>query len=211
MRAPTLHEQFADLAKQEHAARFGMWVFLGSEAMLFTGLFALYAAYRVMYPVEFAAGVAENNLAIGTINMFILLTASLTAVLGLSAVRSARLGRAAALFLFTAAAGVAFLSLKGAEYLQHFHEGILPGPSYHFAELPGRGAIVFFTLYYSATGLHALHLIAGIALMCWIAWGAARGHYSPANRTHVENSVLYWHIVDVFWMFLWPLFYLTRL
>lgn len=211
MRAPTLHEQFADLDKQEHAARLGMWAFLGSEAMLFTGLFALYAAYRVMYPVQFAAGVGHNNLVIGTINLFILLTGSLTSVLGLHAVRNARLPRAAVLFAFTAVAGVVFLALKATEYFQHFHEGIVPGPNYHFAELPGRGTIVFFTLYYLSTGLHALHLLAGIALMGWVAWGSFRGMYSPANQTRVENSVLYWHVVDVFWMFLWPLFYLARL
>ncbi|MFT3773138.1 MAG: cytochrome c oxidase subunit 3 [Minicystis sp.] len=211
MRAPTLHEHFADLDKQTHAARFGMWIFLGSEAMLFTGLFALYAAYRVMYPVEFAIAVAHNNLAIGTINLFILLTASFTAMMGLLAVRAARFPRAAVLFLFTALAGVVFLGLKGVEYFQHFQEGIFPGPAYHYAELPSRGANVFFTLYYYSTGLHALHLVAGIVLMLWVAWGTYRGLYSPANQIRVENSVLYWHMVDIFWMFLWPLFYLTRL
>lgn len=211
MRAPTLREHFADLDKQEHASRFGMWAFLGSEAMLFTGLFALYAAYRIMYPVEFAAGVAHNNLAFGTINLFILLTGSLTAVLGLSSVRSARLQQAGGFFLFTALAGIVFLGLKVAEYIQHFHEGIVPGPQYHFAGLPGRGAILFTSMYYLSTGLHALHLLAGIVLMGWIAAGSFRGLYSPSNRTWVENGVLYWHVVDIFWMFLWPLFYLARL
>jgi len=210
VRAPTLHEHFADLDKQAHAARLGMWIFLGSEAMLFTGLFALYAGYRVMYPVDFAAAVAHDNLAIGTVNLFILLTASLAAALGLVALRAAALRRAAGLFLFTMASGVVFLFLKGVEYVQHFHEGIYPGIHYHFAELPARGANVYFTLYFLSTGLHGLHLVAGIGLMLWIAVGCLRGVYGPANRTRVENSVLYWHVVDVFWMFLWPLFYLMR-
>jgi cytochrome c oxidase subunit 3 len=188
-----------------------MWAFVGSEAMLFTGLFALYAAYRVMYPVEFAAGVAHNNLAIGTINLFVLLTSSLTAVLGLSAVRDGRQRLGAGLFLFTMLAGIAFLVLKATEYVRHYHEGLIPGVSYHFAELPGRGAIIFSTMYYFSTGLHAIHMLAGVALMAWIAAGTYAGLYSAANRTWLENSVLYWHIVDIFWMFLWPLFYLTRL
>lgn len=211
MRAPTLHEQFADLDKQDHAARLGMWIFLGSEAMLFTGIFALYTGYRVLYPAEFAAGVGHNNLAIGTINLFILLTTSLTAVMGLHAVRSAHNRRAAGFFLFSVIGGIVFLVLKGVEYFQHFHEGIFPGPRYHFTELPGAGANLFFTLYYYATGLHAIHLIVGIALLFWIAMGCLRGLYSPASQMRVENSVLYWHLVDTFWMFLWPLFYLTHL
>lgn len=210
VRAPMLHEHFADLDKQEHAARFAMWAFVGSEAMLFTGLFALYAAYRVMYPVEFAAGVAHNNLALGTINLFLLLTGSLTAVLGLVSVKGGQQRLAAGLFLFTAVAGIVFLGLKGTEYLQHFHEGILPGRNYHFAELPGRGAMLFATMYYFSTGLHALHLLAGVVLMAWLAWGIFRGLYSAANKSWVENGVLYWHVVDIFWIFLWPLFYLAR-
>jgi cytochrome c oxidase subunit 3 len=210
MRKPSLLEHFADLDKQAHAARFGMWVFLGSEAMLFAGLFALYAAYRIMYPAEFAAAVGHDNLALGTINLGVLLTASLLAALGLLALGAARLRRAAGLFLATGLAGVGFLTLKGVEYAQHLREGIFPGMDYHFAGLPGRGANIFFTLYYCATGLHALHLVGGIAVMGWLAWGTHRGLYSPANRTRVENGVLYWHMVDLMWIFLWPLFYLAR-
>lgn len=211
MRAPTLHEQFADLDKQEHAVRLGMWVFLGSEAMLFTGLFALYGAYRAMYPAEFGAAAAHANVALGTANLFILLTASLIAVLGEGAVRASRLRPAAALFFVTALLGVAFLVLKGIEYGQHFEEGIFPGSAYRFAALPTRGANLFFTLYYALTGLHALHLAAGVGLVSWIAVGCLRDRYSSASKSRVENSVLYWHLVDIFWMFLWPLFYLTRL
>lgn len=211
MRAPTLHEQFADLDKQGHAVRLGMWVFLGSETMLFAGLFALYAGYRIMYPAGFAAGAAGDNLVFGTINLFLLLTASLAATLGLLAVRAAALRRAAGLFSFAAASGVAFLALKTAEYVQHFHEGIFPGGGYdRLAASTPRGADIFYTLYFLSTGLHALHLFVGIGLMLWIASGCLGGRYSPANRARVENSVLYWHVVDIFWMFLWPLFYLMR-
>lgn len=209
MRAPTLHEQFADLDKQAHAVRLGMWLFLGSESMLFAGLFTLYAAYRAMYPIEVAAAVAHQNIALGTANTFVLLTASLMAMLGEVWVQRGRLRPAAALFLVAAALGVLFLFVKGVEYGQHFHEGIFPGALYRFPDLPGHGANMLFTLYFALTFLHALHLIAGIGLLAFIASGCFRGLYSSARRSHVENAVLYFHLVDVVWLFLWPLFYLA--
>lgn len=210
MRAPTLHEQFADLDKQAHAARLGMWLFLGSESMLFTGLFALYAAYRVMYPTEMAAAVAHQNLAIGTVNLVVLLTASLLAVLGEQRLASGAPRRAAGLFAGAGGLGVVFLILKGVEYAQHFREGILPGAGYRFAALPGRGARMFFTLYYQLTGLHALHLFAGVVVLAWLSVGCLRGSYSAARKTPVVLGVLYFHVVDLFWIFLWPLLYLAR-
>lgn len=210
MRAPTLHEQFADLGKQEHAARLGMWLFLGSESMLFTGLFALYAAYRVMYPAEMAAAVAHQNVAIGTINLILLLTASFLGALAEQSVKAGVLRRASWLFAAAVVLGLAFLGLKGVEYAQHFHEGIYPGAAYRFAALPGPGARVFFTLYYQLTGLHALHLIGGIITLSWISIGCLKGRYSSARRTPVTLAVLYWHVVDLFWIFLWPLLYLAR-
>jgi cytochrome c oxidase subunit 3 len=183
-----------------------MWVFLGSETMLFTALFALYAAYRTMYPAEFLAGVGRDNLLIGTVNLGILLTTSLGAVLAEHAVGEARPTRAAWLFLFCAAGGAAFLALKGLEYAEHLHEGLYPGS----LTLARGGATIFFALYFTLTGLHGLHLLVGIVLVLWAALGCLRGRYPPSDRVQVENVVLYWHVVDVFWLFLWPLFYLTR-
>jgi cytochrome c oxidase subunit 3 len=204
--APKLHEQYADLARQEHAARLGMWVFLGSETMLFAALFALYAAYRTMYPADFAAGVRRDDLVLGTVNLGVLLTTSFVAVLGLHAVGGARPLRAAWLFLFCAVGGAIFLGLKGLEYVEHLHEGLYPGSP---TLAPG-GATVFFTLYFALTGLHGLHLLVGIGLVLWAAAGCLRGRYPPSDRIRVENVVLYWHAVDVLWIFLWPLFYLAR-
>jgi cytochrome c oxidase subunit 3 len=210
MRAPRLHEQFEDLDKQAHAARLGMWVFLSSELLLFAGLFTLYAAYRVMYPDAFAAAVGHNNLAIGTTNTVILITSSFLVAAALQAVRVAK-PRWAAWLLFTSiGCGIVFLVLKGVEYAQHFHEGIYPGTHYHYAELPGRGANLFFTLYYYLTGLHALHVCIGIGLLAWLGVGAWRRVYSSANLVHVEVGALYWHLVDVVWIFLWPMLYLMH-
>jgi cytochrome c oxidase subunit 3 len=208
MREPRLAEQFEDLDKQTHAARLGMWLFLGSESLLFTALFALYASYRSLYPADFTAAVARDNVAIGTTNTLILLTSSLTVALAVHAARVDRLRLAGWLLVASAVCGLAFLGLKAVEYEQHFHEGIYPGAAYRFTELPGFGARMFFTIYYSATGLHALHVIAGLVVLGILAYGCFRERYSSASHTPVELGGLYWHIVDIIWIFLWPMLYL---
>jgi cytochrome c oxidase subunit 3 len=210
MRAPRLYEQFEDLDKQAHAARLGMWGFLASELLLFAGLFALYAGYRSMYPDDFAAAIAHNDVVIGTANTAVLITSSFTVAMGLHAVRAGRLGRAAGLLLFSVACGLLFLVLKGTEYAHHFREGIYPGVAYHDAELPSFGARTFFTLYYLMTGLHAFHVIVGLAILVWLAVGCLRADFSPARSTHVELGALYWHLIDVVWIFLWPMLYLMH-
>ncbi|WP_437497222.1 cytochrome c oxidase subunit 3 family protein [Sorangium sp. So ce1099] len=202
--------QFEDLEKQTHAAHFGMWIFLASEVLLFGGLFGLYAAYRAMFGAEFAAGIAHNSAAIGTANTAILLTSSLLVALSVYAVRLDRPVRAGRLLLGAIALGAAFLTLKGIEYTEHFHEGIFPGAAYRFGELPQAGARVFFTLYYVTTGLHAIHVTAGLAVLGWLAWGCFRRRYGAGNETHVELGGLYWHLVDVVWIFLWPMLYLMH-
>jgi cytochrome c oxidase subunit 3 len=210
MRAPRLYEQFEDLDKQAHAARLGMWAFLATEILLFAGLFTLYACYRVMYPVDFALAVEHDNVAIGTSNTLILITSSFTVAMALHAVRGDRPRRAALLLVFSIACGLLFLVLKGVEYGQHFREGIYPGHAYRFAELPTGGGQTFFTLYYLMTGLHAIHVIVGLVILLWLALGAWARVYSPARYVHVELGALYWHLIDLVWIFLWPMFYLMH-
>lgn len=196
--------QFEDLGKQAHAVRFGIWVFLASELLLFAGLFALYTAYRTEYPAGFAAGVAHAERAIGTINTSLLIVSSYTAASALRAIRRDRRRVTVAWLLATLVLGAVFLALKGLEYSHHAADGALPGVYYAFRELPTHGGQLFFTLYYFMTGLHALHVIAGLALVAW-ALGLAcrrRGHLA------LELVGLYWHFVDAVWVFLWPLFYL---
>jgi cytochrome c oxidase subunit 3 len=210
MRAPRLYEQFQSLDTQAHAARLGMWIFLSSELLLFGGLFALYWAYRSMYPGDFEIAVAHNNLAIGTANTVILITSSFTVALALHTVRAGHPLRAAVLLFLSLGAGMLFLVLKGVEYGQHIHEGILPAGAYHYEKLPTPGARMFFTLYYLMTGLHAAHVVIGMGLLFWLAVGAYRRIYSSANQIHVECGALYWHLVDVVWIFLWPMLYLMH-
>ena len=210
MNGSRLAIQFATYQQQDHAARFGLWVFLASEITLFGGLFTLYAAYRVMYGADFAAGVSQNNLALGTANTFILLTSSLTAALAVAAARKGRVVSSERLLEATLALAVVFLVLKGLEWRQHMREGILPGSHYHYRALPTFGANTFFTLYYLMTGLHALHVLAGMTLLAWLVAKLRRQAYSAEHHLPVELGTLYWHLVDIVWIFLWPLFYLAH-
>jgi cytochrome c oxidase subunit 3 len=204
-----LDEQYSSWPRREHALRFGMWTFLASEILLFGGLFTLYAGYRAMYPAEFEEAIRHNTVAYGTINTYILLTSSFTVALTVWAVRHGRPRWATWLLLVTALQGMAFLVLKGVEYREHIHEGALPGPFYHWAALPTFGANRFYTLYWVATGLHALHVTAGIGVLLWMMVRAARRAYTAERHVMLEMGTLYWHLVDVVWIFLWPLLYLS--
>lgn len=201
-------EHFEDLEVQSHAARLGMWAFLGSEMLLFAGLFALYASYRSLYRPEFHAAAQHMSVLFGTINTFVLLTSSLTVALAVWAVRAGRSRLPSVLLVATLLLAAAFLVLKGAEYAQHFAEGIYPGFRYYaFAELPQPGVKIFFTLYYFMTGLHALHVIAGMGVLTWCLM--ARRRFTAERHIGLELGAMYWHLVDLIWIFLWPLLYLV--
>lgn len=200
--------QFEDLGKQVHAIRFGIWVFLASELLLFAGLFALYTAYWTEYPAGFAAGIEHAELAIGTINTSLLIVSSYTAASALRAIRRDARRTALRWLGVTLALGLAFLALKGLEYSRHAAEGALPGVYYAFRELPGHGGQMFFTLYYFMTGLHVLHLAAAVGVLAWLASRVQRGRVTAAYHADLEAGVLYWHLVDCIWIFLYPLFYL---
>jgi cytochrome c oxidase subunit 3 len=200
--------QFENLARQAHAVRFGIWVFLASELLLFAGLFALYTAYWTEYPAGFTEGIRHAELWIGTINTSLLIVSSYTAASALRAIRRDA-GRATLAWLtVTLALGVVFLALKGLEYSRHAADGALPGAYYAFHELPGHGGQLFFTLYWFMTGLHVLHLAAAILVLAWLATRVARRRTTAAYHADLEAGVLYWHLVDCIWIFLYPLFYL---
>jgi cytochrome c oxidase subunit 3 len=205
-----VHVQYESLERQHATARLGMWVFLGSEALLFAGLLALYAAYRFAYPAEFHAASAHANLVIGTVNTYVLITSSLTMALAIHATRSGHRRRTVALLTATIALGLAFDVLKTLEYAGHLAEGIAPGTYYAFGELPAHGVVLYVTLYYLLTGLHALHVTGGLCVLVWLAVRAQRGHFTPQSHIALELGGLYWHLVDLVWIFLWPLLYLIR-
>ena len=205
-----LEFHYEDLEKQTHAARFGMWVFIGSEALLFGALFALFAAYRVAYTESFREAAGHTDLLLGTLMTIVLISSSYAVAACIPAARSDRGGKIVRLLTIAVGLGILFLVLKGVEYTIHFRDGIFPGVYYRFAELTTPGAPTFFTLYYFMTGLHALHVIGGIGLLSWLGWKAHRGAWSSTYHTPLELGGMYWHFVDVVWIFLWPLFYLLR-
>jgi cytochrome c oxidase subunit 3 len=202
--------QFDGPAAQTHAARLGMWVFIASELLFFGALFVLYVATREAFPREFAEAARHTDLVLGSANTYVLVTASLLVALALHAAEHDASARASLLLLGAAALGVLFLALKGIEYAAHLHEGLSPGAYFHAAHLRGRGYAYFFTLYYAMTGLHALHVIGGVVVLGVLAWRAWHGAYGAAYQTPLELGGMYWHFVDVVWLFLWPMFYLLR-
>ena len=186
-----------------------MWIFLASEMLLFAGLFALYAAYRAMYTADFDEAVRHNTLAYGTVNTYILLTSSLTVALSVWAIRRDRARLTVGLLLATVALGCAFLVAQDAASTSStFARARCPARFITGAELPTFGANRFFTLYWLMTGLHALHVTAGLVVLLWLAARAHRRHYTAAHHTTLEMGTLYWHLIDVVWIFLWPILYL---
>jgi cytochrome c oxidase subunit 3 len=209
MLEPILGEQFESLERQSDALRFGMWLFLASELLLFSGLFALYAAYRGEYGADFVQAVHLNTIAYGTANMYVLLTSSFTVALAVRAVRAGAPRTAAMWLIVSAVFGVAFLVIKGLEYAIHIRDGALPGQYYHFKEAATFGANRFYTMYWVTTGAHALHVTGGIGVLLWTARHALKGRYTPEYNAKFENATLYWHFVDVMWIFIWPIYYLA--
>jgi cytochrome c oxidase subunit 3 len=203
-------EHFEDLAKQAHAARLGLWVFLASEVLLFGALFALFASYRTHYPAAFHEAVVHNTKVLGSINTLVLLTSSTLVACGVHALRSGRPKLAARLVAGTMSLGIAFLAIKFTEYTRHFADGIEPGGrGAYFAEHRARGLAEFWTLYYGMTGLHAVHVTVGVVVLGAMVLGVRRGTIADATAYRLELGATYWHLVDLVWIFLWPLFYLA--
>lgn len=198
---------FDSLERQAEAARFGMWVFLASEVLLFGALFGLYAGYRAKWPHAFALGVEENDAVLGTANTVLLLFSSLLAAVAVHRFHLDKRRSTVGLLAGTVAVGLAFLLVKFHEYGEHFRHGIFPGGAgSHFAKAPP-GSAVFFTLYFVMTGLHALHVAVGMAVLSWCVYRIVRRRLGPHG---LEVAALYWHLVDCIWIFLWPIYYLLR-
>lgn len=206
---PALAHHFDDLAQQRAAASFGMWLFLASEIMFFGGLFTIYAVYRNLNPEVFGHESRHLDIVLGTVNTAVLLTSSLSVAM---AVHAAHHNRRKALLLLlgaTVALGSAFLVIKGIEYSHKLDDGLFPPTAAtHPAEPVVQGSKLFYGLYFAMTGVHALHMAIGIGVMLWLMLLAARAPHVRARATPIENAGLYWHLVDVIWIFLFPLLYL---
>jgi cytochrome c oxidase subunit 3 len=204
-----LREQFNTAEQQKDASSLGMWIFLITEVMFFGGMFAAYTVYRSAYPAVFGAASRTLNTTIGAINTAVLLCSSFTMVL---AVRAGQLGRRKQIMVFlvlTLILGMVFLGVKGYEWNEKYVEHHIPGPSFH---MEGTGlqdhAQLFFSLYFAMTGLHALHMVVGAGLLSWLLYATYRGEFSAAYYTPIDMVGLYWHFVDIIWIYLFPLLYL---
>lgn len=205
---PALAHHFENLEQQREAGTLGMWVFLVTEVMFFGGIFLAYILYRTLYPAGFAEASRELDVTLGAINTAILLASSLTMAL---AVFQAQVGNRRLLVLFLALTmmlGLAFLGIKAVEYQHKFEHHLFPGSGFQYSGADPAQARMFFWIYFAMTGMHALHMVIGIGVMAVLIVQSARGRYSPEYHAPVELSGLYWHFVDIVWIFLFPLLYL---
>jgi cytochrome c oxidase subunit 3 len=200
--------QFADLRQQHEAAQLGIWAFLATEVLFFGGLIFAYAVYRFGYPADFAAAARHTRIVIGTANTAILLTSSFFVAWAVTAARLREARVAAVLLAAAALLGVAFLGLKALEYALEYREHLVPGMDFVFAAPNARGAELFFLFYFIATGLHAIHVLVGILILAAISRRTGQGAYSEIYHAPLTVAALYWHFVDVVWIFLFALIYL---
>jgi cytochrome c oxidase subunit 3 len=203
-----LAHHFESLAKQAHAARLGMWIFLATEVLLFTALFGGYAVYRYLFTAEFAAASRGLQTWIGLVNTIVLVTSSFTVALGFDRSRQGDGRGTRTFFLLSVALAAVFLGFKYVEYAHHFETGELPGKYFSAAGEAGPGASLFFSLYFLITGLHGVHVIVGMTVLAVVGIKAGRGAWTPEYHVPVELAGLYWHLVDLIWIFVFPLIYL---
>jgi cytochrome c oxidase subunit 3 len=219
-----LAHHFDDAEQQFTAARLGMWAFLATEVLFFGGLFAGYTVYRFWYPDAFEYGSHHLDVWLGTINTAVLLTSSLTMAL---AVRAAQINDSPGIvrsLVWTIVLGSVFLGIKGYEYYHKFQEHLVPGPSFSLIDSHGASRAasasdeqvhpghveLFFSFYFAMTGLHAVHMVIGLGILAGLMFAARRATFSSDYYTPIEMSGLYWHFVDIVWVFLFPLLYLIR-
>jgi cytochrome c oxidase subunit 3 len=218
MEETILLPQFDDLQQQQDTSNLGMWFFLASEVLFFGSLIVAYAVYRITSPIEFALASQHLKLWMGCVNTIVLLGSSLTMAM---AVRSAQLHRRRHLlwFLgFTMVLGTCFLGIKAGEYALEYREHLVPGPGFRVPDRPAAVSAspsfnanrfqMFFVFYFFMTGLHAVHLVIGVCIVGVIACLSWRRWFSGSGETQIEATGLYWHFVDVVWVFLYPLLYL---
>ena len=205
---PALAHHFDNLEQQKEASTLGMWVFLVTEVLFFGGLFATYLVYRSYYPGAFIAASHELDILLGGINTAVLITSSLTMALAVYASQTGNRRQLIFFLIVTMVLGAVFLGIKGVEYQHKFHEHHVPGPSFQFEKEYIQHAQIFFSLYFLMTGLHAVHMIIGLGIMAWMLWWSWNGTITKEYASPIEISGLYWHFVDIVWIFLFPLLYL---
>lgn len=187
-------------------AKLGMWLFLFTEIILFGGLFVLYAVYLSNHQPQFHAAGKELDTVLGTLNTVVLITSSAFIAWGVAAIKRGKTVLAARLTWLTIAFAAVFLVVKYFEWTAKFHHGLYPGAVELLQRDPGQQ--IFFSMYYLMTGLHGLHIVIGMGVLGWVLWLVGKGKVTRERYTALENGALYWHLVDLIWIYLFPLFYL---
>ena len=216
---PALQHHFENMEQQREAGTLGMWVFLVTEIMFFGAMFLAYTLYRSQYPQAFASASNHLSLALGAINTGVLILSSFTMALAVYSAQSGHRRNQVVCLVLTILLGLTFLGIKAVEYYDKYVDHLVPGrliPGHpfdasHVHLLPGaakQNVEMFYWIYFAMTGMHALHMIIGVSLLSVILCFAARGRYGPEYHNPVEISGLYWHFVDIIWIFLFPLLYL---
>lgn len=205
---PHLKHYFVSSEQQFDAAKLGMWLFLITEILLFSGMFVAYTVYRVWYPEVFSIAATELNPWLGGLNTLVLLGSSLTVALAIHSAQTDKRRLLVRYLVITVLLAGVFMVVKYFEYTHKFHLGIFPGAAFSYAEMSQPYVPIFFSIYFVMTGIHGVHVLIGMGVLSWLAWRAHRGHFGSEYYTPVELTGLYWHLVDIIWIFLFPLLYL---
>lgn len=203
-----VQHHFSDAEQQVETAKLGMWIFLLTEVLLFGGLFAFYAIFRSWHPEMFFEAHKLLDVSLGALNTFVLVTSSLTMAL---AIRSMQLNNRKHTIWFlvvTLLLAGTFLVVKYFEYSHKIHLGQLPGIFYSYEGVAANNPHIFFSVYFAMTGLHGIHVLIGMAAIIWMLIRTVKNHFSDEYYTPIEVTGLYWHLVDLIWIFLFPLLYL---
>ncbi len=204
-----LAEHFTEPEQQQDSAKLGMWIFLLTEILLFGGLFCAYAIFRAWYPDMFHQAHKHLDVVLGSINTVVLILSSVTVALSIHAMQHNRRRQTIILLAATLVFAATFMVIKYFEYSHKFHLGMLPGKYYTYTGIEGTNPHIFFTIYFTMTGLHGLHVLAGMGAITWMLVRTIKGHFSSEYYTPLEVTGLYWHLVDMIWIYLFPLLYLV--
>ena len=214
---PRLQHHFESMSQQHEASSLGMWIFLSTEVLFFGGLFLSYGFYRWLYYDAFIAASHHQNIVLGGINTAVLICSSLTVAMSIYFAQRRRQSAVIAMLVLTIILGFAFLGIKAVEYTEHIHHHLFPGPHFQFPDDPrtpvdetqfaGTGQM-FYVLYFFMTGLHAFHMVIGIGIFAWLLLRAMKKEFGPDYYSPLEAGGLYWHFVDIVWIFLFPMLYL---
>jgi cytochrome c oxidase subunit III len=206
--ALALRHQFDDVDQQKDASTLGMWLFLATEVLFFGGMFLCYTIYRRWYPAAFGLGSNHLNLTLGAVSTAVLICSSFFMACSVNSAATGAKNALAGYLAVTILFGVTFLVIEMSEWHMLYKEGLMPGFNFTYGEADPRHVQLFFGLYFSMTGLHATHVTIGVFLLAIMAIRAYRGVFNSHYYTPVEISGLYWHFVDLVWIFLFPLYYL---